>query len=46
MMTMGVGIALIVLLIQGDPDKRQQKRGPSFLVRQFPALGFPDNGGV
>jgi hypothetical protein len=40
------GIAPIVLLIKRDPNKWQTNRPPSFLHRQFSALGLSDNGGV
>jgi len=34
------------MLIKHDPNKRQENRRPSFLLRQFSALGLRDVNGV
>jgi hypothetical protein len=40
MVLMMNGFALVALPIKRDPNKRQAKRPPSFLHRQFSALGL------
>ena len=39
-------MAMVVFLIQRDPNKWKEKRRKSFIRRQFSALSFRDNNGV
>jgi hypothetical protein len=43
---MMLGMAVVVVLVQHDAEKGQEKRRIGFLLRQFPALGLRDDKGV